>query len=82
MDQRMIHLILKLWGGDEIATLHAFWFNDWDSSMFVTVVILHLLQKGLLVLGSTRCFVLWIYIHSTVPIPKWSQLPERILEMC
>jgi len=50
--------------------------------MFGTVFILHLLQEGLLVLGSKGCLVLRIDIQSLVPLPDWSQRPERIEDMC
>ena len=46
--------------------------------MSCTVFILHLLQKDLLVLCSIGCLVLRIDIHSIVPLPKRSQLLERI----
>jgi len=50
--------------------------------MFGTVFILHVLQKDLLVLGSTECLVLRIIINSLVTIAQWSQLPERFEDMC
>jgi len=50
--------------------------------MFRAVFILHILQTGLLVLGSIRGIVFRINIHSLVPLPKRSQLPERIKDMC
>jgi hypothetical protein len=49
--------------------------------MFRAVFVLHLLQKGLLVLGSIRSLVFRINIHSLVPLRKRSQLPERIKDM-
>ena len=67
---------------DEIAAQKAFVLLDWHMSMFGTVFILHLLQKGLLVLGSIGCLVLRIDIHSLVPLSKRSQLPKRIEDMC
>jgi hypothetical protein len=51
-------------------------------ALFGTEIILHLLWKGLLVLGSVECLVLRINIHSLVPLWVWSQLPKRIEEMC
>jgi len=49
--------------------------------MFGTVHILHLHQKGLLVLGSIGYLVIRINIHSLVPLSKRSQLPKRIDNM-
>jgi hypothetical protein len=50
--------------------------------MFGAVFILHILQKGLLVLGSIGHRVLSINIHSRVPRSKQSQLPEWFEDMC
>jgi len=47
-----------------------------------TVFILQVLQKGLLVLGSSGCLILRIDIHSFVPLSKWSQLQEGIEDRC
>jgi hypothetical protein len=49
--------------------------------MFSAAFILHILQKGLLVLCSVGCLVLRINIHSFVPLSKRSQLPERIKDV-
>jgi len=68
--------------GGDIALRSIFGFNDTHSSMFGTVFILHILQKGLLVLGSIRSLVLRMNIHRLVPLPKWSQLPETIKYIC
>jgi hypothetical protein len=46
--------------------------------MFGAVFILHILQKGLLVLCSVGCLVLRIDIHSLVPLSKQLKLSERI----
>jgi len=59
-----------------------FGFNDGQSSMFSTVFVLHILQQCLLGLGSFRYLDLRINIHSLVPLPKWSQHPERMNDMC
>jgi len=50
--------------------------------MFGTVFILHILQKGLLVLCSIGCLVLRMCIHCFVLLSKQSQLPERMEDMC
>jgi hypothetical protein len=50
--------------------------------MFRTVFVLHILHKGLLVFGSIRSLVFRIIIHSLVLLPKRSQHPERINDMC
>jgi hypothetical protein len=50
--------------------------------MFGTVFILHILQKGLLVLESIGFLVLRIDIDSLVPLSTRLQLPERIEDMC
>jgi len=64
--------------GDEIAAQYAFRFIDRHMLMFGTIFILHILQKGLLVLGSIGCRVLRINIDSHVPLPQQSQLLQRI----
>jgi len=46
------------------------------------ILNLHVLQKGLLVSGSIGCLVLRINSHSLVPLPKQSQLVERIEDAC
>jgi len=46
--------------------------------MFGTVFVLHILQKGLVVLGSIGCLVIRIDIRSLVMVRKGSQLPDRI----
>jgi len=51
-------------------------------SMFRTVFILHILHKGLLVLGSIGCLIFRINIHSLVLLSKQSQHPEKIEDMC
>jgi len=68
--------------GDGIAARYALEFIDGHISMCGAVFILHILQNGLLVLGNIGCLVLRIVIHSRVPLSKWSQLPERIEDMC
>jgi hypothetical protein len=50
--------------------------------MFRAVFVLHILQKGLLVLGSIRSLVFRIDIHALVPLPKQLQLPDGIKDMC
>jgi len=49
--------------------------------MLDTVVIMHILQKGFLVLSSIRCCVLRMNIHYHVQLPKWLQCPESIEDM-
>jgi hypothetical protein len=58
--------------GDDIATPKAFMFNYRHPSMFGTVFILHILEKGLLELDSVGCLILRIHIHSLVLCPKCS----------
>jgi hypothetical protein len=70
------------WRGDEIAALYHFQFTDRHTLMFGTVLSLHILQKGLLLLCSVGCLILSIDIHSLVPVSTWSQLPERIQDVC
>jgi len=50
--------------------------------MFCTIFILHILQKGLLVLGSLGCLMPRMDICSLVPLPKQSQRPEMIEDVC
>jgi len=50
--------------------------------MFLAVFILHILEKGLLVLCSVGCLILRININSLVPLSKRSLLPERIKDVC
>jgi hypothetical protein len=45
-------------------------FIDPHMSMFGTVFILHIIQKGFLVLGSVGYLVLRIRFHSLVPLSK------------
>ena len=81
-DQRMIDRFQKpLQRGPQYCSV-SFEFIDRHTSMFSTVFILHVIQIGLLVLGSIGCLVLRINIHSLVPVSKSSQLPERIENMC
>jgi len=68
--------------GDGIAARYHFEFIDWHTSMFGTVLIFHVLQKGLSVMCSVGCLALRIDIHSLVPSPKRSQLPERMENVC
>jgi hypothetical protein len=56
--------------------------NDRPSSIIEAVFMLHRLQTGHLVLNSIRSLVLMINIHSIGQLPQWSQLPERINDMC
>jgi hypothetical protein len=57
-------------------------FIDGQSLMLGAVFILHILQKGLLVLGNIGYLVLRIDIQSHVPLSKKSQIAERIEYMC
>jgi len=50
--------------------------------MFGTVIIPHMLWKGLLVLLSIGCLILRIDINSLVPLFTRSQLPKRIEDNC
>jgi len=50
--------------------------------MYRAVFVLHILQKGLLLVGSIRRLVFSIDIHSSVPLPKRPQLPEGINDVC
>jgi len=65
-----------------MAAQYAVEFIDWHKSMFGTVFTLHILQRGLWVLGSIGCLVLRINIHSLVPLSKRLQLPEWIDDVC
>jgi hypothetical protein len=56
--------------GDKIAVQYAFVLFDRHTAMFGTVFILHLLQKGLLVLGIIQCLILKINIHSLASFAK------------
>jgi hypothetical protein len=60
---------------------YAFGFGDRQTAMFRALLVLYILPKGLLVLGSTRSLLFRIDIHSLAPFPKQSQLPERIMDM-
>jgi hypothetical protein len=55
---------------------------NWHTSMFEALLILHIPQKGLLVLGSIECLVFRINNHSFVPLSKRAQHPKRIGDMC
>ena len=46
------------------------------------VLVLNIILKGLLVLGSMRSQVFRIDIHSLVPLPKRLQLSEKIKDVC
>jgi len=82
MDQRMIARIVKpLQRRCDRYSLR-FGIFDGHAPMFGAVFILHILQKGLLVLGSIRCLVLRINIHSLVPLSARSQHPVKIEDMC
>jgi len=67
---------------DEIVARDTFRCIHRHMSMFVTVFILHILQQGLLNLGSIGCLILRIDIQSLVPLATQSQLPETIEDMC
>ena len=69
-------------GVDKIVVWYAFGFGDQQTSMFSVVFVPHILQKGLLVLASIWSLVFRINIHSLVPVPKQSQLPQMIKDMC
>ena len=69
------------WGREKIDTRYAFELSDRQMSMFGVAFILHICQKSLLVLGSKRPLDLRINIHSHVPLPKWSQLPDKITDL-
>jgi hypothetical protein len=50
--------------------------------MFGAVFVPHILQKFFPVLGIIRRLLLRIHIHCLVLVPKSSQLPEIIKNMC
>jgi hypothetical protein len=68
--------------GEGVVGLNIFGFNGRHSLIFGAVFILHILHKGLLVLGSIRCLVYRTDILRLVPHPKWSQFSERSKYMC
>ena len=70
MNQKMIDQFQKPLQGEEIAARNIFRFNDRHSSISGTVLVLHILQERLLLLGSMRSLVLKHNIHSLVPLPK------------
>jgi len=55
---------------------------DWHTSMFGTVIILHILQNGFLILDSIGCLVLRIDIDSLVTLSKQLQLLKMMEDMC
>jgi len=50
--------------------------------MFGRLLILHILRPCRLGLGSDGCLVPRIHFHSPIPLPKRSQLPEGIKDVC
>jgi len=70
MDQKTIDQIQTPSHRDEIAVPNVFRVNDGHSSRFAAVVVHHILQKGLLELGSITSLILRIDIHRLVPHPK------------
>jgi len=69
-------------GGEVIFAQYTFGFNDRQTSMFGTVLILHVPLIHLLALGSIRSLVLRIDICSLVALPEWLQVPEWIQDVC
>jgi len=67
---------------DEVIAPWFFMISDRYSSEFGTVLVLHIHQICLLVLGSIRCLVLTIDMRSFVPFLRRLQLPKRIKDLC
>jgi hypothetical protein len=67
---------------EDIAIKNTFRFNDGNSSIFGTVCILHILQYDLVVLDIVRSLILMSIIRCLVPLPEWSQLPEKLTDIC
>jgi hypothetical protein len=68
--------------GAEIVVQCVIGLDDRQSSMFRAVFVLHILQKGVQVLGSIRSLVFRIDVNALDPLPKRRQLPEEINNMC
>ena len=69
-------------GDEEVFACNSFWFIDWQSLVFGTVFVLHILQKRLLILRRIWSLVIRIDIRSLVPLPEPLQLLKRIKDMC
>jgi len=64
-----------------IAARYTCEFIQRHTSVFGTVFIAYILQKGQLILVSIECLLLRIGINSHVPHSERSQLPDRINDM-
>ena len=67
--------------GEEIAAQYAFGSNNWQTTLFGTEYILHILQKFLLGLAAIQSLIFRSNIHSLVPLHKRLQLVEQINDM-
>lgn len=68
--------------GDEVVDPYSPGFNDWQTSMFGILFILHILQKHNQQWGRIRSLVFSIDIDCLVPLPKRLQLLQRMKEVC
>ena len=70
------------YGGEQIVHLYAFRIDDGQTSIYVTVFNLNILENPLRRLGSVVSVVHWIYICSRIVTPQQSQHPDMIKIVC